>query len=239
MSKSRGNVINPDDVIDHYGADTLRMYEMFMGPIDVDKPWNVGAVAGIYRFLNRIHKLFNTLQGETLQGNTDTSSLIHKTLKKVGEDIENLKFNTAIAAMMEMLNELESAVSSRESADRTPDSGLQDADRKIIIQMLAPFAPYLSEELWHQLGESESIHQSSWPKYDDKLIQSSGITVILQVNGKTRGNFMVDKDTKDREVIAMAKKQSDIIKWLEGKKIKKEIFVSPKGRRQGLVNFVV
>jgi len=225
MSKSKGNVISPDEIIEKFGADTLRMYEMFMGPIEADKPWDVGAVSGVYRFLNRIHQLISSPQAKS---DPKITSLIHKTLKKVGEDIVSLKFNTSISAMMVMLNEIEAS-----------GSKLSDSDKKLIVGMLAPYAPFLAEELWFTLGEKQSIHQSHWPKYDEKLLLSSDLVIVVQINGKTRGTFSAKHGISKQEVIDKAKKDDNISKWLKNKKIKNEIYISPKSRGQGLINFVI
>lgn len=219
MSKSRGNVINPDEVVEEYGADTLRIYEMFMGPIDADKPWDVHAVSGARRFVERIYRLIDGGAGEL---DENGRVVLHKTLKKVGEDIVALKFNTAIAAMMEMLNQVER-------------KGIGETEKNIIVRMIAPFAPYLSEELWGRIGGEGSVHEAEWPQYDDKYIDESVVKVVVQVNGKVRDSIEMEKmDSGDEEkVVAAAKGSEKVMKWIEGG-VRKVIFVP--GR---LVNFVV
>jgi leucyl-tRNA synthetase len=235
MSKSKGNVITPDEIIEKYGADTLRVYEMFMGPLEADKPWDTGSVIGIYRFLQRIYQL--SLAGKYTDSKTVTSlqRRLHQTLKKVSEDIPALKFNTAISALMIFVNEWEIAVKNGQYL-------LSPEDIQNFLKMLAPLAPFIVEEIYHSTissdkpGKDESIHLTKWPKYDSDLIQEESVTIVIQVNGKVRADFSVSSEliSQEKEVISQAKKVDGLQKWIEGKRIVKEIYVP--GR---VVNLVV
>ncbi len=219
MSKSKGNVINPDEVVAQYGADTLRMYEMFMGPLEDTKPWNTKGIMGIKRFLERVWKLQFKIQNSKFKVN---ERLLHKTIKKVTEDIEALKFNTAISAMMILVNQLE------KEKEITKDMW-----QKFLL-ILSPFAPHLVEELWAGLGHKESIFKQKWPPYDEKLIKDETINLVIQVNGKVRDMVAVTAGISDEEIKKIALGREKIKKWISGKKITKVIFVKGK-----LVNIVV
>jgi len=217
MSKSWGNVINPDDVVAEYGADALRLYEMFMGPLEDAKPWNTKGIVGVSRFLERVWKLKPSAKdGKNLE------NLLHKTIKKVSEDIENLKFNTAISAMMILVNESNGG------------EAMTKQQHEIFLKLFSPFAPHLAEELWNQAGNKNSIFVEAWPKYDETLTKDESIEMIVQINGRVRGKFSVPANITEEEAIKMASCDDVIKKWLEGKEPKKVIFV--KGR---LVNIVV
>jgi len=223
MSKSLGNVITPDSVVEQYGADALRMFEMFMGPLEDMKPWNTKGIIGISRFLERIWKIQKRITNNesSIKGN-EVEVLLHKTIKKVSEDIENLKFNTAISALMILANRLE-------KEEKIPAIHYT----KFII-LLSPFAPHMAEELWSTLGKKESIFTESWPTYDKNLIKEETIELVVQINGKVRGKFAVAATIGENEAKKLALADANIKKWLEGKEPKKVIFV--KGR---LVNVVV
>ncbi|PIZ63981.1 leucine--tRNA ligase [Candidatus Roizmanbacteria bacterium CG_4_10_14_0_2_um_filter_39_13] len=238
MSKSKGNVINPDDVITEYGADTLRMYEMFMGPIDADKPWSVESVQGQYRFLKRVWSLFGSRVIPTsVEGSLDPSTslrtgsarddnealtqLLNKTIKKVGDDIEALKFNTAIAALMEFLNEV--------------DDNLSLDDAKKFLKILSPFAPFMTEEIWRsQLGGKESIHTVSWPMVDESALQKSTVTIPIQINGKVRGSINISVDDPQEQVIQKALTVQKVQQYITDNSYKKAIYVPGK-----ILNFIV
>ena len=213
MSKSRGNVINPDDIVKRYGADTLRLYEMFMGPFDQAIAWNDEAIVGPRRFLERVWKLgqrkFITATDEKLK------KILHKTIKKVSEDIENMRFNTAISAMMILATEIERA------------QRVAEKDFKIFLQILSPFAPHLTEELWHRLGEKKSINFSDWPKWDEKLLKDEEIKIAVQVNGKVRSEILIGADEEEEEVKEKALKDKNVLRYL-GKDIKRIIYVKNK-----------
>ncbi len=226
MSKSKGNVINPDSIIEKYGADTLRVYEMFMGPLESDKPWDTGSVIGVYRFLQRIHQLCQ--EGMTATTSPELLSKLHHTIKKVSQDIPELKFNTAIAALMIFVNEWEESI-------KKTKQGLNQQDMTDFLRILAPFAPFLSEEIYHSLtakGKNlkESIHLDSWPKFDSSLLAVDHLTVIIQINGKLRGQIQIaTQDIDDQEKIyQLAKQNPQITKWLEGKPVAKQVYVPGK-----------
>jgi leucyl-tRNA synthetase len=233
MSKSKGNVINPDEIIEKFGSDTLRMYEMFMGPIEADKPWDVSAVAGIYRFLNRLFNQISAAVGQTATDSEETEHVrrkLHQTIQKVTEDIPDLKFNTAIASLMGFLNVWEDAA-------RTKNVVLPKEDVSALIRILAPFVPFLAEEMYSVTGLSDtSVHLALWPEWNAELAQLRVINVPVQVNGKVRTSIAVAADLIDNqeELVAMAKADGNVSKWLEGKTIRKEIYVRGK-----IINFVV
>ncbi len=241
MSKSRGNVINPDIIIDKYGSDTLRMYEMFMGPFKDMKPWSSKSVEGIYRFLNRVWKLcdFSVIPDQDRESSKENSliNLRHKTIKKVTQDIENFSFNTAISALMIYSNEmLKSPLDKGGLGDLSSQSTrvcLEDI--KTLILLLSPFAPHMTEELWHEaLGNKESIQKAPWPKYDENLTKDNEVEIVIQINGKLRGSFLASPEITKEEALAQAKQVETIQKYLAEGEIRKEIFVPGK-----LVNLVI
>lgn len=221
MSKRWGNVINPDEIVKTYGADTLRVYEMFMGPFDQTVSWSTESIIGSRRFVERSYRLSEKITKKYSQKN-DLSKILHKTIKKVTEDIETLSFNTAVSSMMVFLNE----------ADKYPEISV--VDFKLFLQILAPFAPHITDELWYELGEKKSIHTSVWPKWDKKMIIDTTIKIALQVNGKVRAELMISINMSEEEIKAEALKDKAIIPWIDGKEIKKVIYVV--GR---LVNIVI
>jgi len=223
MSKSLGNVINPDDVVKEFGADALRLYEMFMGPFGETIPWSTEGVSGVRRFLDKVWRLQTRIaEHESQNVRKEIKSLLHKTIKKVTEDIENFRFNTAISAMMVFVNSCEKV----EKID-------QDMYEKFLT-ILSPFAPHISEELWEKLEYKESIFLQEWPKYDEVLIQDEMITLVVQVNGKVRDKLEVSADILEEEAREKALASEKVQKFIEGKEIRKVIFV--KGR---LVNIVI
>ena len=222
MSKSFGNVINPDDIVKEYGADTLRVYEMFMGPFDQQIAWNTQGVKGVFRFLNRAWQLVLDC-AENKNSGQKALAAIHKLNKKTTEDIEKMKFNTAVAAFMEFINF---------ALEDKKEIGKDVIERFLIL--LSPFAPHITEELWQQLGRKDSIHNQPWPKYDQKLIKEEIITLIIQVNGKIRDKIEVNVNISEKEAKEVALSREKIKKWTEKKEIKKVIFVAGK-----LINIVI
>ncbi len=212
MSKSIGNVVNPDDTIAEYGADTLRTYEMFMGPFEASKPWSTSAIEGTYRFLQKVWKLQEKVADIPESKNI---AILHQTIQKVTQDIENFSFNTAVSSLMILTN----ALSGEEKIARTT--------YETLILLLAPFAPHMVEELWESLGNSFSIHTATWPAFDPSLAEATEITISVQVNGKLRGTFTTSKDISKEEAIAKAKELESVLKYIEGG-IKKEIYVPGK-----------
>ena len=221
MSKSLGNVINPDDIIGEHGADAFRMFEMFMGPLEMVKPWSTQGIMGIRRFLEKAWKLFEkNIDNKPLPKNIE--ALLHKTIKKVGEDIDNLKFNTAISAMMILVNEV------------GPLESISKEFARNFLLILAPFAPHMTEELWKNTGEKPSIHRQEWPKYDPELIKEEEMTIVVQVNGKLRDNIVIASDASEEEIKKLAQSSVKVKAFIEGKKILKVIYVPKK-----LINIVV
>lgn len=228
MSKSRGNVVNPDVFVDKYGSDTFRMYLMFTGPYEEGGDWNDKGINGIFRFLGRVWKLI----GETGAGNDteDLRSLLrceHKTIKKVTGDIERFHFNTAISSLMEYVNYLTEAGGKISQTDMEKAIG-------ILILLLAPFAPHLGEELWELAENSRSVFDESWPGYDEELAKEEEITLIVQINGKLRKKINVPAGLPEETLKKTALEDSRIKELTAGKKIRKVIVVPGK-----LVNIVV
>lgn len=228
MSKSRYNVVNPDEVVSKYGADSMRLYEMFMGPLDRDKPWTDEGVQGVNRFLKRVWNLFVAEDG-TLQASIQDSGssdeltkVLHKTIKSVTHDIENLQFNTAIARMMEFVN----VATKEEVMDRAT------ADAFILI--VAPFAPHLGEEIWSLLGHEDTLAYAPWPTFDESMLTEDTIEIPVQINGKVRGRVSVPADADQATMAAAAKADEKVAPQLEGKTIVKEIVIPGK-----MVNLVV
>ncbi len=222
MSKRWGNVITPDDIIPKFGADTLRVYEMFMGPFDVMKPWSTSGVEGANRFLNRIWRLFN--EGIKDESSPEVVTKLHQTIKKVGNDIQDYKFNTAISTLMEFVNAIQA-----EGADMEVFKNL--------CLLLAPFAPHLAEEIWVEvLKEGFSVHKAAWPSYSDEFLKVNSLNVVVQVNGKLRSTLILDVDVaSDKDLVeALAKKDENVAKWLAASSVQKVIFIPGK-----LLNFVV
>lgn len=221
MSKSLGNVINPDDVIDLYGADTLRLYEMFMGPLEDPKPWNTSSIIGLRRFVERVWKI-SKLATEKSGDSEQVVVSLNKTIKKVGEDILELKFNTAISQMMIFVSDVEkSGAISKESMMN-------------FMRILAPFAPHVTEEIWESLANKKSIHEEEWPAFDgDKIIESQ-MSIAIQVNGKLRADMTVSANMPEEEIRSLALSNDTVKKWMDGKEAKKVIYVRGK-----LVSIVV
>jgi len=225
MSKSKGNVINPDEVVSEYGADALRLYEMFMGPLEDAKPWNTKGIIGVYRFLEKVYKFIlaaNFGQEKKAAGENDKEALrvMHKMVKNVGEDIEAMKFNTAISEMMKALNSLSGIVKKVSISVAT-----EKLFKERFLLMLAPFAPHLAEELWAVLGHAESIFTWRWPEFDSDLAKDEIINLVIQINGKTRDTVKAMADLSESEAEKMARESASVKKWLEGKAVSKVIYV--------------
>lgn len=226
MSKSKGNVVNPDDIVERYGADTLRMYEMFMGPLDASSTWSEGGIEGSRKFLDRIWRLLldenDKMRDRITTINThELDKVYHQTVKKVTEDYDNLHFNTAISQMMIFINEAY-------KVDALPFEYITG-----FIQLLAPIAPHFSEELWVKLGKPEGISYVAWPTYDEAFLVEAEIEVVFQINGKVKTKEMVPSDISNDDMIAMALENSIIKEGIEGKTVRKTIAIPGK-----LVNIV-
>ncbi len=228
MSKSRGNVIPADHVLERYGADAVRLYEMFLGPLEQVKPWNTNGIEGISRFLSKVWRLIypeNAMQAALLTDEEMPDELLrrmHKTVKKVSEDTENLKFNTAIAEMMIFVNELHKTGCKNRNAIET------------LIIILAPYAPHIAEELWEAIGHNSSVSSRPFPLFDPNLVEDSLLTIAVQVNGKLRGTFIAPAKSQKETLLTEAKKVESVIKFLEGQTIVREIVIPDK-----LVSFAV
>ena len=219
MSKSRGNVVNPDEIVDAYGADTMRLYEMFIGDFEKAAPWNSDSIKGCKRF---IEKYWN-LQEKVKDGNEyspEHEALMHKTIKKVTYDIDNLKANTAIASMMTLVNEFS-------------QKGCNKAELKTLTILLNPFAPHVTEEMWQVMNFGGMVNEAQWPTYDEEKTKENSVEIVIQVMGKVRSKLTISVDMPKDEVLAAAKADAKIAELLDGKEIKKEIYVPGK-----LVNFV-
>ena len=218
MSKSVGNVVSPDVVIDAYGADSLRLFEMFLGPLEAVKPWSEKGIEGVHRFLKKVHReclqTEKHLQDE--ESDKETLKVLHETILKVTEAIEDLRFNVAISQMMILINQLQKAESYSKNSIQ------------VLIQLLAPFAPHLAEELWESLGGKPSIVNEPWPQAQKELLVADEITIVFQVNGKLRGEGQFPKDVDKETVLSAAKADPKVQSFLEGKEIVKEIYVPGK-----------
>ena len=221
MAKSFGNGVNPDDVIRDYGADSLRVFEMFLGPLEVVKPWSTSGLGGAQRFLDRIYR-YVTGELSDEQPAVGLLRTMHKTIKKVTQDIERIRYNTAIAQMMTLLNE----------AGKAPTGYRVVAETLTLL--ISPFAPHLAEELWEKLGHKPSIVEHPWPEYDPALVVDKQVTVVIQVNGKLRSKLVVQADLPKDEIQEMALKDKKIQNWIAGKTVRKVIVVPNK-----IVNIVV
>lgn len=221
MSKSRGNVVNPDDIVNEYGADTMRLYEMFIGDFEKSAPWSPSSIRGCRRFLERYFALQDILtDGE--EYSKELESNFHKAIKKVSDDIENIKFNTAIAALMALINDIAAKGSINKQELRT------------FTILLNPFAPHITEEIWSlcKLGDG-MVAQQSWPEYDESKCKDDSVEIAVQVNGKIKTRLTIAADAPKDEVLSMAKGDSKVAPLLESKNIVKEIYVPGK-----LVNIV-
>ena len=240
MSKSRGNVVNPDDIIREWGADSLRLYEMFMGPLEATKPWQTAGIVGCQRFLRRFWKLMVADDGnissqilsksannannanKANEDNIEFQRMLHRSIQKVTADTAAMRFNTAIAAMMEMVNAC------------YKETGISRESAQIMTLLLAPYAPHMAEELWAKLGNQTTLAYEPWPKFNAALCEVNTVTLSISVNGKMRGTIEVAKDAAQTEVLAAAKAHEGVQRHLEGKDIRKEIYVPGK-----IVNFVI
>jgi leucyl-tRNA synthetase len=233
MSKSKGNTIEPDELIGHgYGADSIRLMELFLGPWNQAVNWSIDGIGGTFRFLQRYWTLSQEFLDAPKVNNPKDLAItaqVHKTIKKVSEDVHKMEYNTAIATMMSLVNEL---YKFKAEDELTHSAGWRFALESLTL-LLAPFAPHIAEEVWEELSHENSVHISSWPQWDDKLVAEEVITLAVQVNGKVRSEIVVSADVTEDEALAAAKADDKIIPHLEGKRIKKEIYVP--GRLVSLV----
>ncbi|MBC7782367.1 MAG: leucine--tRNA ligase [Burkholderiales bacterium] len=227
MSKSRGNVVNPDDIVEEYGADCFRLYEMYMGPLEAQKPWNTRDIIGMWRFLNSVWRNFI---GEdearvTLTGghaNDEIDRMLHRTIKKVSEDIESLRFNTAIAELIKLNNEIAKL------------TAVPQAVAEVFALLLSPFAPHIAEELWLRMGHTESIQKAHWPHYDAAKLIDTTIELPVQINGRLRDKIQIIADADEQMIFDLVEASAKVKPWLDGKEIRKRVYVPGK-----MVNYVV
>ncbi len=219
MSKSRGNVINPDDIINEYGADTMRLYEMFIGDFEKAAPWSTSSIKGCKRFLDKVWALKdNVIDGDEYR--SEVESEVHKMIRKVTDDIESLKMNTAIASMMAFIN--------------TVGNVINNAEYKTLLTLLNPFAPHITEEIWEEMGYEGRLNQTKWPVYDEAKCVDSTVEIVIQINGKLRGRINIPAEISAADAIALAKDIDAVKEQINGKTIVKELYVPKK-----LVNIVV
>jgi leucyl-tRNA synthetase len=230
MSKARGNVVNPDEVVADYGADALRLYEMFMGPLEQSKPWSMAGVSGVRNFLDRVWRMVINDRDEEFELNTaisqgepskDQLRVLHKTIKAVTQDVDSLSFNTAIARMMEFVNFF------------TKESDRPRAVIEPFLLVLSPFAPHLSEELWFRLGNQQTLAYEAWPAFDESLIVEQSVEIPVQLKGKVRARISVPRGLGKAQLEEAARSNQRVSELLEGKQIRKVIAVPDR-----LVNFV-
>ncbi len=233
MSKSKGNVVNPDEVVAKYGADVFRLYEMFIGPFDADAPWDTNGIEGVKRFLEKIWRLFSVIpagagiqnQGmdSRFHGNDKQNgfeTLLHQTIKKVGDDIESMDFNTAVSSLMILANAM------------TSTAIVAAAVKETFLKLLAPFAPHITEELWHGLGHETSVHLEPWPTYDPSKLQSETFELVVQVNGKVRDRIIVESSISEEKARKLALASEKVKSYLAGKEPRKIVYVP--GRLVGI-----
>jgi leucyl-tRNA synthetase len=223
MSKARGNVVNPDDVVRAHGADALRVYEMFMGPLEQVKPWQTSGIEGVRRFLDRVFTMATgPLTNDASAYDEATRRLVHKTIEKVGKDIEGLRFNTAISAMMILVRHL---------------GGLKAVPREAVRALaliLSPFAPHLGEEIWQRLGSATSLAYEPWPEFDPALVRDEVVEIGVQVNGKLRGTVTIAANASEDAAREAALEEPKVAQHAAGKSIKKFIYVPGK-----IINVIV
>ena len=220
MSKSRGNVVNPDDIVNEYGADTMRLYEMFIGDFEKAAPWSTSSIKGCRRFIERYWNLQGVVcDGEGIRAKMETP--FHRTIKKVSEDIENLKFNTAIAALMSLLNDI------------AAESSITREELRIFTLLLNPFAPHVTEEVWNAMNFGGMVCEQEWPAYDEAKCTEDTVEIAVQINGKVRARLRIAADLAKDDVFAAVKADEKVAAEIAGKNIVKEIYVPGK-----LVNIV-
>ena len=226
MSKSKGNVVNPDDIVESHGADTLRLYEMFMGPLDASIAWSTNGLDGSRRFLDRVWRLYINEDGTvndkiTESADTHLEKVYHQTVKKVTEDLENLHFNTAISQMMVFINEAY-------KADILPIQFMEG-----FVKLLSPICPHITEELWSRLGHNDTLAYASWPAYDESKLVDNEVEIVIQINGKVRAKLQVPADISKEEMEKTVMENGKVIEQIDGKTVRKVIAIPGK-----LVNIV-
>jgi leucyl-tRNA synthetase len=221
MAKSKMNGINPDDVIREYGADVMRLYEMFMGEFELPKPWDPRAIEGVNRFTKRVWRLVDEWDAARAPAGDPHASLRHKTIKRVTADLERMQFNTAVAAMMELVNELTAKGATRE-------------DLVTLVKLVGPYAPHLGDEAWERLGEKGFLLEASWPLHDEALTRDATVMLGVQIDGKVRGSVEIARDASEDDARRAALAVPNVTKHLEGRTISK--FIYKPGRIIGIVS---
>jgi leucyl-tRNA synthetase len=221
MSKTLKNVVNPDDVINEYGADSLRLYEMFMGPLNATKPWNTSGVEGVFRFLKKSWRLVTSKEISDRKLNKSELRVLHATIKKVSEDTESLDFNTAISQMMILVNEFGSM------------SDLPHEAAEIFVKLLAPYVPHIAEELWEFLGHSDTIAYESWPEYNEAFLKEDETEILIQLMGKPLSRILMPADASKDDMESLALATPEVVAAIDGKTVRKIICVPKR-----LVNIV-
>ena len=224
MSKSKGNVVSPDELVKKYGCDSLRMYELFVGPPELDCEWNDNGIDGVLRFLNKFWNFICEYKDKIIEPTKKLTIMRNKMIFEITNRIENLSLNTVVSGFMEFTNNFIEICKN--------ENGIDSQTLSAIIIMLAPFAPHLSEELWQTIGNNKSVFEEKWPTYDKNNMQDETVNIVLQINGKLRSNINVDINLSKDEIISLAKE--NLKTRLAGKNILKEIYVPNK-----IVNFVV
>jgi leucyl-tRNA synthetase len=223
MSKSKGNVVNPDEYIERFGADSLRTYLMFLAPFEQGGDFRDQSMLGVVRFLERVWKFFDRELPKNSTKNSDLSRLVHQSISKITEDLENLRYNTAISSLMIMLNGFEANINS-----------VSRSEAEIFLKLLAPLAPHITEDIWRSLGNKKSIHISVWPKAEAKFMKVDEVDLVVQVMGKFRGTVKIPFNSSQGAVEQIIKKLPRFEEWFGGKTVKKVIFVPNK-----IINFVL
>ncbi len=218
MSKSKGNVVNPDEMVERFGADSVRTYMLFAAPLEDEVIWNEDNIVGVYRFLEKVWRLKSKIKNQKSKcdGKCKIDNLLHKTIKKIRDDIADLRYNTAVSSMMILVNEVEKQ-----------DEIIQE-DYEIILKLLSPFAPHITQELWEQIGNTDLIQNKEWPKYDESLAKDSSHKIVIQVNGKVRDEIEIEDGETEDEIKQKALARDVVQKWLDGKEPKKIIYVKNK-----------
>jgi len=226
MSKGKYNTVNPDDLVDKYGADTFRMYEMFLGPVEMSKPWDTKGIEGVHRFLKKFWRLFMDEEKGLLvvdePATAEELKILHRTIRKIEEDTERFSFNTAVSSFMICVNELTELKSRKKSI-------LSD-----LLVLITPYAPHIAEELWHQIGNAGSVLDAAFPVFDEKYVRESAKAYPVAINGKTRAEITISLEANQQEVEQIVLADTSIAKWLEGKPPKKVIYVKNK-----MINVVI
>jgi len=219
MSKSRGNVINPDEIIDKYGADSLRLFYMFLGPLEKAKPWSASGIQGSNRFIRRVWSMLTEENGNLskkisdIETDNDLTRVIHQTIKKVTDDIEALRFNTAISQLMILVNEMK-------ERDKYPKTAVE-----LLVLLMSPFTPHMCEELWEKLGYDNTLTNYNWPEYSEKLAKEKLITIAVQINGKRRAEIEVAPGINEESALALALEHENVTKYVDENEIKKTVMV--------------